>query len=96
MRYEYREINRYNSEMQRIAGRFHLVDETPEAKIVGLLGNCYWHDLTADQKEHIAGFYMLPGHECVYLDDYPVPINRSMFHGFIKILKEPPARDRVE
>ena len=72
---------------QAIAGRFHLVDETDDAKIVGLLGGLFYHDLTPWQKGHILTFYMLPGHPYEYLEDYPVKINRSMFTGFIKISK---------
>jgi hypothetical protein len=80
-------VKTYMSHMNKIQGRFHLAAETEDAKIIGLLGNVYWHDLSPVHKAHIAAYYMLPGHDMEHLPDYPVSINRSMYTGFIKIKK---------
>lgn len=80
-------VKTYINHIAKIQGRFHLAAETQDAKIIGLLGNIYWHDLSPVQKSHIAAYYMLPGHELEFLPDYPVAINRSMYTGFIKIKK---------
>lgn len=81
-------VKTYISHIAKIQGRFHLAAETQDAKIIGLLGNIYWHDLSPVHKAHIAAYYMLAGHDMEYLPDYPVSINRSMYTGFIKIKKQ--------
>ena len=80
-------VKTYINHIAKIQGRHHLAAETEDAKIIGLLGNICWHDLSPVQKSYIATYYMLPGHDLEYLPDYPVPINRSMYTGFIKIKK---------
>lgn len=80
-------VKTYISHMNNIQGRFHLAAETEDAKIIGLLGNVCWHDLSPVHKAHIAAFYGLAGHDMEYLPDYPVSTNRSMYTGFIRIKK---------
>lgn len=70
-----------------IAGKFHLVAETESAKIVGLIGNVWYHDLSQPQKDYIAGFFMLPGHSVSRIADWPVAINGSMYNEFMAISK---------
>lgn len=86
-------VKTYLSHIAKIGGRFHLAAETEDAKIIGLIGNAYWHNLSPVQKSYIAAYYMLPGHELEYLPDYPVAINRSMYNGFIKIKKQKPMQE---
>ena len=77
----------YISHIGIIQGRFTLVGETENEKIIGLIGNAYWHDLSPIHKAHIATFYLLPRHDMEFLPDYPVKVNGSMYTGFIKINK---------
>lgn len=86
-------VKTYINHISKIQGRFHLAAETQDAKIIGLLGNICWPDLSPVHKAHIAAYYMLAGHNLEYLPDYPVSINRSMYTGFIKIKKQKPLQE---
>lgn len=76
-----------NEHAVNVQGRFHLVADTQDAKIVGLMGNVHYNDLLPNQLNHIATFYALPGHCMEFLSEYPVLLNRSAYTGFIKIMK---------
>lgn len=86
-------VKTYINHIAKIQGRHHLTAETEDAKIIGLIGNAYWHNLSPVQKSYIATIYDLPGHDLEYLPDYPVSINRSMYTGFIKIKKQKPLQE---
>ena len=69
-----------------ISGRFTLVSENEQEKIVALIGKLHYHDLTKENKKFIAAFYNLAGHAIEFLPDYPAK-NRQIYTGFLKIKK---------
>ena len=83
----YMRCREYACHLARIQGNFHLVADTQDAKIVGLIGRVRYSELSPIHKAHIAHFYGLYGHRLEYLSDYPALTNRSNYTGFIKIYK---------
>lgn len=80
-----------NREYNAVAGRFMKVEETAEHVIIGLLGSLWADDLTANQLNHIKGFYQLSIHRHTFLTDYQAPRKGSMFNDYIRIEKSSPA-----
>lgn len=70
-----------------VSGRFRLVGETDEKKIVGLLGTVWYHDFSDNEKEHIARFYGLSGHTVSYLENWPLVPSWCGYNNFLAISK---------
>lgn len=63
-----------------IAGRFSRVSKTTYhdgVVLVGFLGNVFPHDLTTEQIAYIKTFYMMPGSDHEFFNEWPVEIEAA-------------------